>query len=119
MWFDNPLAAVNWMIANQDRLRTSVINYDTWRELERKIIYFAIERSIEIKIENLLSLGFANSIDKLLREIVYGIWDAIDQKLFEDYKDFISNSEIQLFALQNLLQFLKRICCNNTPQNSL
>jgi hypothetical protein len=53
LWFDNPLAAVNWMVANQYTLLEGFINSDFWHKLETTIVYFAIERRVEIIVEDI------------------------------------------------------------------
>lgn len=119
-WFDNPLIAINWITANRHILQKSFINYDIWCELEQKIIYFAIERSIEITVEKRLICVLDNNVLRVFRQILDAVWDAVvEQEFFEENRDFIelnisinSNgmNHVDYLAFYAYLQALKVDC---------
>ncbi|MFB2973336.1 DUF6745 domain-containing protein [Aerosakkonema sp. BLCC-F183] len=118
LWFDNPLAAVNWMVANRYSLREGFINYNIWLKLEKIIIYFAIERSVEIRLINILHSKLRN-IEIITHEILGAVWDAIDEDLFENNRNFIESnlyigsngiSQVQYLAFYEYLQTIGVDC---------
>jgi hypothetical protein len=88
LWFDNPLDAVNSIVANQ---YTEAEDFsDFFSILEKKIVYFAIEATVEITVKNILFSDFGN-ISRYVSDIFDSVWDACDEQFIKDNRNFIES----------------------------
>ena len=96
LWFDHPLAAVNWIVGNryiyklQDEFSQDLSDFTFCFNLEKTIVYFTIERSIEITVRKFLGSELGH-LSRLGSDILDSVCDGVDRELFKEKCNFIES----------------------------
>lgn len=95
LWFDHPLAAVNWIVGNryiynlQDEFSQDLSDFTFCFKLEKTIVYFTIERSIEITVINFFESELGH-LSRLCYEILDSVCDAVEREFFKENCNIMS-----------------------------
>lgn len=89
LFFNNPLDAVKWMVNNKDKLDKVLSKNEIWGKFKTTINDFAVERSIEITIENSL-FSKLRQVKGIVIDILVSILSIIvNEEGFETERDFL------------------------------
>lgn len=106
LWFDNPVAAVEWMTANQSILQEGFSCESLFGALGKEIIYQYIKDSVEFKVGQILFSEELNDISITFSNIILmDAWNAFDEKFIDNNRSLIENyiyDAIGIHELENL-----------------